>query len=109
MNPWLAIAIFLLSVADDILVVFYMRRVVAGRRASASLLSGGLTLLISLEVFIYVSDWIYILPNCLGSILGTWIAIGIEERLPKQKARDSKGHFKTPPPKLIQVEKERGA
>jgi len=106
MNPWLALAIFLLSITDDIAVVIYLRRVVAGKRRSASLLSGALTVLISLEIFIYVSDWIYILPNAIGSIVGTWIALWLEEKLPKQKARDSKGRFKTPPPKLLQVEKE---
>lgn len=105
MNPWLAVAIFLLSVADDIAVVIYLRRVVAGKRISASLLSGALTVLISLEVFIYVSAWQYIIFNALGSIMGTWFALWLEERLPKQKARDSKGKFKVPPPKILQVEK----
>jgi glycopeptide antibiotics resistance protein len=106
MNLWLALAIFVLSITDDIAVVIYLRRVVAGKRKSAALLSGGLTLLISLEVFIYVSDWIYLFPNAIGSVIGTWIALCLEERLPKQTPRTSKGRFKTPPPKLLQVEKE---
>ena len=75
MNPWLALAIFVLSIADDILVVYYMRRVVAGRKATASLLSGGITLLISLEVFVYVSNLQYVIPNVIGSTVGTWIAL----------------------------------
>ncbi len=97
MNPWLALVIFLLSVADDILVVYYLRRVIAGRRVAASLLSGALTILISLEVFVYVSNWQYILPNAMGSVVGTWIALKIEERLPKIKPRDSHGRFKPAP------------
>ena len=97
MNPWIALAIFLLSVGDDILVVFYMRRVVTGRRVAASLLSGALTVLISLEVFIYVSNWVYIIPNCLGSVVGTWLALWIEDRLPRVRPRTKKGRFKPIP------------
>lgn len=95
MNYWMAVLIFVLSIADDILVVYYMRRVVAGKKGIAGILSGALTGLISLEVFIYVSNWVYILPNCLGSIFGTWLALWVEEKLPRQKARDKKGKFKT--------------
>ncbi len=97
MNPWLALAIFLLSVGDDILVVYYLRRVITGRRVAASLLSGALTILISLEVFVYVSNWQYILPNALGSVIGTWLALRIEEKLPKVKPRTSQGRFKPAP------------
>ena len=107
MNLWLAILVFLLSIADDILVVYYMRRVVSGKRRSAALISGGLTALISCEVFIYVSQIYYIIPNSIGSIVGTWIAIALDERLPKQIPRTSKGQFKSPPPKVLQIEKER--
>jgi hypothetical protein len=110
MNPWLAILVFLLSVADDCLIVFYFRKVVAGRRISAALLSGALTTLISLEVFIYVSNWIYLIPNILGSIVGTWLALWVEEKLPKQKSRDSRGRFRQPiiPPNKIISEINKG-
>jgi hypothetical protein len=94
MTWWLALIVFALSVADDILVVIYFRRVVAGKRISASILSGALTVLISLEVFIYVSAWQYILPNALGSVIGTWLALKLEDRLPKVRPRTSKGRFK---------------
>src|SRR4030043_165243 len=94
MNLWLAIAIFFMSIGDDCLGVWYMRRVVAGKRKSAALLSGGLTALIALEVFIYVSDWIYIIPNCIGSVIGTWLAIWIEDRLPRVTPRTKQGRFK---------------
>jgi len=102
----MAVLIFFLSVTDDCLVVFYIRKVATGRRISAALLSGALTLLISLEVFIYVSNWVYLIPNVFGSIVGTWMALWLEEKLPQQKARDSKGRFKTPPPILQKIEKE---
>jgi len=107
MSPWIAFIVFGLSILDDVVVVIYMRRVVSGKRLPAALLSGALTALICLEVLIYVRDWIYFAPNALGSIVGTWLALWMEERLPKQKPRDSKGKFKTPPPKVLQVEKER--
>jgi hypothetical protein len=106
MNPWMAILIFILSIADDVLVILFLRRVVAGKRGIAGLLSGALTGLISFEVVIYATEPIYVIPNCMGSVIGTWLAMWLEEKLPKQKARDSKGKFKTPPPKLLQVEKE---
>jgi uncharacterized membrane protein len=107
MNPWLAVLVFVLSIADDIAVVYYLRRVVAGKRRSAALLSGALTALISLEVFIYVENIWYVPFNAAGSIIGTWIALVLDERLPKQTPRTSKGQFKTPPSKVLQVEKER--
>lgn len=97
MNPWIAIAIFLMSVGDDCLVVWYLRRVITGKRKSAALLSGALTALISLEVFIYVSYWIYIIPNFLGSVVGTWLALWIEDRLPKVRPRTKEGRFKPIP------------
>jgi hypothetical protein len=112
MNPWLALAIFFMSIADDVAVVVYLRRVVAGKRRSASLLSGALTILISLEVFIYVSAWQYIFFNAIGSVVGTWIAIWLEERLPKQIQRNTKGRFRQPippPVKILKSEKERMA
>jgi hypothetical protein len=107
MSPWIALIVFGLSILDDVVVVVYMRRVVSGKRLPAALLSGALTALICLEVLIYVNDWIYFAPNALGSIVGTWIALWLEERLPKQTPRDSKGKFKPAPPKALAVEKER--
>jgi hypothetical protein len=94
MNPWLALLIFFLSILDDVVVVFYMRRVVSGKKGTASILSGALTGLISLEVVIYVADPIYVIPNCIGSVVGTWAALLVEEKLPKTKSRDKKGKFK---------------
>lgn len=105
MNPWMAILIFTLSVADDLLVVWYMRRVMAGRRGWAGLISGFLTGLISLEVVIYATEPIYVAPNCLGSVMGTYLAMWLENRLPRSKPRDKKGRFK-PIPAIAQPKAE---
>lgn len=99
MNPWMAVLIFFLSVADDILVVFYMRRVVSGRRGIAGLLSGALTALISAEVVIYSDAPVYIPFNAVGSVVGTWLAIMIDEKWPPPQPRDKQGKYKTKPPK----------
>jgi hypothetical protein len=92
MNLWLALAIFLLSVTDDLLVVWYMRRVVAGKRGIAGLISGILTALISLEVCIYATDVLYIPFNCIGSVIGTWLAIWIDTKWPSLKEISMRVH-----------------
>jgi hypothetical protein len=97
-NPWLAITIFVLSVTDDCLAVWYLRRVVQGRRLVSGLLSGLLTGLISLEVVIYAADPVYVPFNCAGSIVGTVLALWLDERL--APPRDKGGRFATRPPKL---------
>jgi hypothetical protein len=102
---WWAIFVFVLSVIDDLLAVIYIRRVATGKRISAALMSGALTGLISAEVLIYVSEWLLIIPNALGSVAGTWLALWLEESLPRQIPRDSKGKFKRPPPREILTEK----
>lgn len=104
---WIAVLVFFLSAIDDVIVVFYLRRVVDGKRISAAILSGALTALIGLEVLIYVSDWLYLAPNVVGSVVGTWSAMLLEEKLPKQIPRDSKGKFKRPPPRELSSEKGR--
>ena len=111
MNPWLVIAIFLMSAGDDVLAVLYVRRVNspgARARVQAAAVSGLLTVLICLEVIVYTSDIRYIIPNALGSIVGTWLAMLVDDWFPPKKARDSKGKFKTPvtiPQAIVEVEK----
>jgi hypothetical protein len=91
---WLALTIFTFSILDDIGVVFYLRRVVSGKRGMAAILSGILTGIISLEVVIYATDPVYIPFNCLGSVIGTWLAMWLEDRLPRVRPRTNKGRFK---------------
>jgi hypothetical protein len=97
-NPLLALAIFICSVADDVLVVFYYRRVnVNNKKLQASLLSGSLTAMVSFAVIFYTTDWRYVIPNVLGSMIGTPLAIWIDSRWPpREKARDARGKFKSP-------------
>jgi len=103
----MAMAVFSLSILDDVGAVFYFRRIVSGKRYMAALLSGALTAMISLEVVIYATNPVYIPFNCVGSVLGTWLAMALDERLPKQISRDSKGKFKKPPPRELLSEKGR--
>ena len=94
----LALAIFFCSIGDDVLVVFYYRRVnVNNRKLLAGLLSGALTAMVSFAVIFYTADWRYVLPNIVGSMIGTPLAIWVDSRWPlREKARDSKGKFKSP-------------
>ena len=104
MNWLIALAIFLCSIGDDILCVFYYRRVNTNdRKLQASILSGILTATVSFGVFFYVQEIQYIIPNILGSMVGTPLAIWIDSRWPsRKKSRDSKGRFKPPtiPPQM---------
>lgn len=94
MTWWLALLILVLSIVDDIGVVFYLRRVVSDKRGMAAILSGLLTGIISLEVVIYAVDPIYIPFNCIGSVIGTWLAMWLDDRLPRIKPRTKQGRFK---------------
>jgi hypothetical protein len=109
MNPWLAIAIFLLSVGDDMLAVLYVRRVNApDSRLQACAISGLLTAMICLEVVVYTSELLYIVPNAIGSMVGTYMAMAIDDRFPAKKARDEKGKFKKPlkvPSVIVEIER----
>lgn len=112
MDIWLTGLIFTLSAADDVLAVFYVRRVNAPgtkSRVQAALISGLLTALICVEVLVYTSAWVYLIPNALGSVLGTWLAMWVDDKYPPKKARDEKGKFKKPllPGQAI-VEVEKG-
>jgi hypothetical protein len=94
---WLAALIFILSIADDVLCVLFVRRVNApDKKFQAGLLSGLLTALISMEVLIYTTDWCYVPFNAAGSAIGTPIAIWADSKWPAKKARDEKGKFKKP-------------
>lgn len=105
MDPWVALFILCLSIGDDILVVFYMRRVMKGDRIVAALLSGVITAVVCLEVTYYAPERVYILPNALGSAIGTPLAMWLEDRLPRPKPRDKHGRFK-PTPTLAKPESQ---
>ncbi|MDI6785075.1 MAG: hypothetical protein QMD92_00040 [bacterium] len=105
---WLiGLIVFTLSVTDDILVVFYLRRVSSGHKIQAALFSGLITGLISLEITLYITDMTYILFNVFGSIIGTPLAMWADDRWPAKKLRDKKGRYKALPPiEIIKLKKE---
>lgn len=110
MNIWIALIIFLCSIADDCLCVLYYRRVNKDdKKFQASMLSGALTAMVSFSVFYYTKEWGYILANVAGSMIGTPLAVWYDAKFPKQKRRDKKtGQFKSPipqPPPIQQPEK----
>jgi hypothetical protein len=74
-----------------------MRRVIQGSRLTAGLLSGIITAMVSYEVFLYAPAPEYIPFNALGSMLGTPIALWLDDRLPRRPRRDEKGKFKNIP------------
>ncbi len=93
-----ALSVFALSIGDDILVVFSMRRVQNSDYFWAAVLSGIVTAVISCENWIYVPAPQYIPFNSLGSTVGTPLALVLEKYLPKIRPRDKKGKFKAVPP-----------
>lgn len=107
---WLnALAVFILSMSDDLLAVFYLRRVSADKKMQAALFSGLLTGLISLEVTLYIAGPIYIIFNIIGSVIGTPLAMWADDKWPAKKHRDKQGKFKpVPPVEVIKLKKEEG-
>ena len=106
---WLiGILVFSLSLSDDILAVFYLRRVVNGKKYMAAILSGLLTGLISLEVTLYITDPIYMAFNIVGSVIGTPLAMWVDDRWPPKRRRTKQGRFKVNPPAEIIVLKKEG-
>jgi hypothetical protein len=100
MNFWVALAIFLISVLDDILYVFFVRRVMQGSKFTAALLSGILTALVSVEGYAqFVVHPGYIVVNSMGSAVGCPVAMLLEDWLPKRKPPRNKktGRFKPIP------------
>jgi uncharacterized protein YebE (UPF0316 family) len=93
---WIVLAVFLASVLDDILYVFFVRRIMDGSRLSAALLSGALTMIVSLEGYAqYAVHPGYIVANAFGSSVGCPLAMYIEEKWPRKKPREKKtGKFK---------------
>lgn len=80
MNPWIALLVFLCSVLDDVLYIFFVQCIVRRRVVHASLLSGSLTGMVSFEVIMYSGMHQYAIPNILGSIIGTPLAMWVESK-----------------------------
>ena len=96
MDPLLALIIFGLSVVDDILAVWYYRRCnVQDQILQASLLSGLITAVVAVGVIFYCADPWYLVPNVLGSMVGTPLAIWLDRKFPeRKKPRDKTGKFR---------------
>ncbi len=88
MNPWIALAVLLASIGDDILYVFFIRRVMKGSKLSAAILSGILTAVVGFEgYFQYAVNPAYILVNALGSSIGCPLAMWVETKYPSKKKK----------------------
>jgi hypothetical protein len=94
---WIGLLILALSIVDDLLVVFYMRRVISGDRVWAGILSGVVTSVVCLEVVLYAPEPYYIPFNAFGSVIGTPLAMFLDDKLPRRRRRDDKGRFKPIP------------
>ncbi len=92
----IALAVFLVSIGDDVLIVFYVRRVMHGQLLIAALLSGAITAMSNFGIVQFSNNWLYSVPNILGSLVGTPLAMLLEQRTPVKKPRDKKGRFKPP-------------
>ena len=95
------IAFFLLvlffSIVDDVIVIFYLRRVVADKILKASLLSMSLGVVQLFGTNFFIEDRIFGLATVIGNGIGTPIAMWYERNHPAEKPRDKKtGRFKPP-------------
>lgn len=81
----IAIMLFCLNIFDDILCVFFTRRMVAGKALQAAILSGILTFVVSISVVNYVENRWYMIPIIIGSMIGTFIAIKLDQEFKRRK------------------------
>jgi len=86
----IALGLFGLNIFDDILCVFFTRRTIAGKAIQATILSGTLTLVVSISVINYVENRWYLIPTVIGSMIGTFVAIKLDKHLKKRKRRKRK-------------------
>ena len=78
---WVALLVFITSILDDILYVFFVNQIFKRRKWRAALLSGVLTGLVSFEGFMqYTELRIYVVPNIIGSVVGCMLAMWVEAR-----------------------------
>jgi len=80
LNPIIAILVFLCSVADDVMYVFFVQFIMRKKVIPASVLSGLLTGLVSFGVMMYADLHAYVLPNIIGSVLGTPLAMWVDRK-----------------------------
>jgi hypothetical protein len=86
-----------LSIADDIICVFYLRRVVDGDIVQGALFSMGLGTVQLIGTNFFIESRWYGLAVVLGNGIGTAVAIWYEKTHPAKKPRDKKtGRFKPP-------------
>jgi len=87
----------LVSILDDVLVVFYLRRVVDNNIIRAALLSMALGSIQLIGTNFFIESRWFGLPIVLGNGIGTAFAVWYEWKYPAKKPRDKKtGRFKPP-------------
>ena len=95
MNPWLALSVFLVSFLYDVFYVIFVRFLVRNQKLGAALFSGLMQALIVYEVIMYGKENTqYAIPTIIGAIVGTPVAMWLDEKLPKPRPRNKKGQFK---------------
>ena len=97
MNLWLALMVFAVSFAYDILYIFFVRLLIRNQKLAAALFSGLMQALVVFEVVMYGKVTQYSIPTIIGAMAGTPIAMWLDEKLPRAIARDKKGKFKNTP------------
>lgn len=90
MDWTIAVLVFFLNVLDDILCVFYTRRIVAGKAIQSGVLSGILTAVVAISVINYVDNKWYLAPIIAGSMIGSYVAIKLDKYWKRRKRNENR-------------------
>ena len=101
MNPWIAIGVFSVTFAYDLVYIFFIRYLRDDSRLTCAMLSGLMQALVCFEVIMYAGvDSSYAAPTIAGAVIGTPVAMFLDKKLRvhEKKLRDKKtGKFKPEP------------
>lgn len=75
MNVEIIVLILLLSFISEIWTVKYMKKATDGNAFHAAVYSGLLVLASAVAIICYVEDPLYLIPDAVGTIAGTYYAV----------------------------------
>jgi len=75
MKWYIIIVILLLSFISEIWTVSYLQAASIGQAGKAALYSGLLVLIGAFAVLCYVEDPLYLAPDLIGTVVGTYVAV----------------------------------